>query len=103
VPDRPCFLNNNIIKDNARILKSTYPKQRAAVFWTSTTFDYFDNDGGIFEKAYWQNPTHIWTTKELNDFCYQKGPSCACDNPKIHTPFCAQKPGQGWSYYQLSL
>ncbi len=65
---------------------------------TSTTFDYFDNDGGIFEKAYWQNPTHIWTTKELNDFCYQEGPSCTRDNPKIHTPFCAQKPGQGWSY-----
>jgi D-alanyl-D-alanine carboxypeptidase len=65
---------------------------------TSTTFDYFDNDGGIFEKAYWQNPTHIWTTKELNDFCYKEGPSCTRDNPKIHTPFCAQKPGQGWSY-----
>lgn len=65
---------------------------------TSTTFDYFDNDGGIFEKAYWQNPTHILTTKELNDFCYQKGPNCTRDNPKIHTPFCAEKPGKGWSY-----
>jgi D-alanyl-D-alanine carboxypeptidase len=65
---------------------------------TSTTFDYFDNDGGIFEKVYWQNPTHIWTTKELNDFCYQEGPNCTRENPKIHTPFCAQKPGKGWSY-----
>ena len=65
---------------------------------TSTIFDYFDNDGGIFEKIYWQNPTHAWTAKELNDFCYQKGPNCIRDNPKIHTPFCARKPGQGWSY-----
>jgi len=65
---------------------------------TSTTFDYFDNDGGVFEKVYWQNPTRIWTAKELNDFCYQEGPNCTRENPKIHTPFCAQKPGQGWSY-----
>ena len=65
---------------------------------TSTTLDYFDNDGGIFEKAYWKDPTHIWTTKELNDFCYQAGPNCTRDNPKVHTPFCALKPGQGWSY-----
>jgi len=65
---------------------------------TSTTFDYFDNDGGIFEKVYWQNPTHIWTTKELNDFCYHEGPNCTRGNPKIHTPFCAQTPGKGWSY-----
>jgi len=65
---------------------------------TSNTFDYFDNDSGIFEKIYWQNPTHIWTTKELNDLCYKNGPNCTRNNPKIHTPFCAEKPGQGWSY-----
>jgi D-alanyl-D-alanine carboxypeptidase len=65
---------------------------------TSTTFDYFDNDGGLFEKVYWQNPTHLWTTKELSDWSYKNGPNCTRNNPEIPNQFCALKPGEGWSY-----
>lgn len=65
---------------------------------TSTTFDYFDYDGGVFNKIYWKNPTHIWTSKEITDLCYKNGPNCTRRNPENHTPFCALTPGQGWSY-----
>lgn len=63
---------------------------------TSTTLDYFDGDFGKFQATYEKDPTHIWTTKELTDWVYKSGPLCSRTN-KL-TPFCAEKPGQGWSY-----
>jgi D-alanyl-D-alanine carboxypeptidase len=63
---------------------------------TSTTLDYFDGDNGKFQATYEKDPNHIWTTKELSDWVYSGGPNCTRTN-KL-TPFCAEKPGQGWSY-----
>jgi D-alanyl-D-alanine carboxypeptidase len=65
---------------------------------TSPAFDYFDYDGGIFKQAYEDNPHHLWTTKELNDFAYQHGPFCSRTITKLNTPFCPEKPGKGWAY-----
>jgi|WetSurMetagenome_2_1015567.scaffolds.fasta_scaffold126171_1 D-alanyl-D-alanine carboxypeptidase len=63
---------------------------------TSTILDYFDGDYGVFQDAYEKDPTHIWTTKELTDWVYQRGPYCTRSNPKSR--YCAETPGAGWSY-----
>lgn len=63
---------------------------------TSTIGDYFDGDNGKFQAVYEKNPTHIWTAKEITDWVYHNNQNCTRSNKQ--SPFCALKPGQGWSY-----
>jgi D-alanyl-D-alanine carboxypeptidase len=65
---------------------------------SSPAFDTFGSDGGVFLKVYQENPQYIWTAKQLSDFAYQHGPFCSRANAALHTPFCPETPGKGWSY-----